>query len=1212
MKGKFIVLNKRNGGCPICQGTDGDCRQSDDDRNPLYLCRPSRGEIPGFNFIGETNDGVWGKYFFSNREQWLAENQWKWDAKVISQTLPKSEVKSESKSESKSETKSETKSESKLSASDRNELYLDIFSQLSLNDKDKADLIRRGLSEQDIKDGYFRSISQSTRLDKNYPNLPGLNGNKFTTAGDGYLVPIRDISGLFVSFQVRLYTSEGKYRWAKDCHTLEYSELPLQHCINNHDKWVYLTEGTLKPFIGAKRLNTNTIGASGGQFASSPETFTDSVNQLKDKSFCLTPDAGSKANAMVLNQYRKANRLLASFGQTLWVLDYGQGFDKNMPDFDELESIPKNARYIKYPDWDVLAFLDLPDWDDLNSEDPENWKIKSAIRAYLEWKNCKKFTPDIIIDADKCPLGRFEHYKDKSKSVGFPGRGEILALKLHTGQGKTTRINKELCTKYSGSEALLLNHRNSLGDQFVKDVDIFIDKNGGKNGDRFYMLNNINNTHYPRLVLCADSLIKFKDDLSIFDDKIIILDEFESLLRHITGGGTLKGRQKEIMALIEEVFKRAYCVIIADANLTDRSCDFIQKLTGFKLTKVGNKRLPQRPKVYFYDETKGNPKYLIGKAYQEVFPWIMTDSSVDSKSICRDGLKKGKTYLEINADSINDDENPERKKWIRAFLENPNIVDSPDFPYDGIVSSPTIESGISSTSLRFTGVYMFIKHLESLVSSQMIMRSRNIDCPRYISIKDYVQVSDGELRSPFERNLAKNHIEGLKMAMDLYLEGSVDADQYKEILNQIVENQVNDEWVKLSHYHKAITNYERQNLKACALETLQEHGFEIEVITEDELLVEDKSLTYPKSKKEVKIEECEKIFNSDEITPEKYEMLSKRADLTPKEKASMEKHRIINILPGIESDEMWSSGFIYYLKEENPKVLKQAELRVLLGIPELAKIRSEKTWDKIIGGNKFLGNFKDNYLLVKKLNEKNVMGLLTSLSEDQENCYSNDTPALKEFYKNWSKQDTIATKIEKGISPVGLIKRLANRLGFTPKNEGKDHLDQRAYSLADDFLDEKEAKIMTIIEINLCQELSKKQSENASQQSEVRNRSNPYREGDTERTNDLDNIYIPGNINCPVDIQENLEDSGIINQVRNGQENLKEFIKDSLNDFLQDQRCDRLMGKKIKQGIDLLSDAISYCYNRADEIALELIETIARELALANELIGLVPADIAC
>jgi len=450
---------------------------------------------------------------------------------------------------------------------------------------------------------------------------------------------------------------------------------------------------------------------------------------------------------------------------------------------------------------------------------------------------------------------------------------------------------------------------------------------------------------------------------------------------------------------------------------------------------------------------------------------------------------------------------------------------------------------------------MFITHLESLVSSQMIMRVRNTDCPRHISVKDYLSLPSNELRSPFEDTLAKNHTEYLQMAMNLYLEGSVDADQYKDILNQIIESQVNNEWTKLVYYHKSITNYEQQNLKACALERLQEHGFEIEVITEEaqteEEILSNKSLTYPKAKKEVKVEECEKIFKAGEITPERYEMLNKKVDLTPKEKASMERYKITTTLPGIEKDKMWSAGFIYYLKESNPRVLKQAELRVLLSIDKLAKIRSEKVWDKIVGGNKFLGNFKDNHLLVKKLKEKGVMDLLVGLSEDLENCYSNDTQALITFYEEWGTKDAIATGIPKGASPVGLVRKLASRLGFTPKDEGRDHTGQRCFTLKDDFIEEREAKIMVIIETSLRLELGEKppenQVENELLQKDVENGCNPYQEGEVVFTFDSGRVYTPVEIKC----KENISvfginpkvKVGVKTEVKTGQKTFKEIVE---------------------------------------------------------------------
>jgi hypothetical protein len=128
---------------------------------------------------------------------------------------------------------------------------------------------------------------------------------------------------------------------------------------------------------------------------------------------------------------------------------------------------------------------------------------------------------------------------------------------------------------------------------------------------------------------------------------------------------------------------------------------------------------------------------------------------------------------------------------------------------------------------------------------------------------------------------------------------------------------------------------------------------------------------------------------------------------------------------------------------------------------------------------------------------------------------------------------------------------------------------------------------------------------------------------DSKPDNSISTIYIQDNKLSGLDgipymdhadstTEKTFETKSDTKRHEDGQENLEEFVKDVLNDYLQDQRCDRQLGKKIKQGMELLSDAVDYCYNRTDETTLEVIKTLARELALANELIGLLPADIAC
>ena len=80
-----------------------------------------------------------------------------------------------------------------------------------------------------------------------------------------------------------------------------------------------------------------TIGAAGGQFASSPETLKQTLAQLGIKTIEFYPDAGAVQNTKVLRQYRATFKLLKSWGYSVRVAWWGQDDKRVHRDIDELE-----------------------------------------------------------------------------------------------------------------------------------------------------------------------------------------------------------------------------------------------------------------------------------------------------------------------------------------------------------------------------------------------------------------------------------------------------------------------------------------------------------------------------------------------------------------------------------------------------------------------------------------------------------------------------------------------------------------------------------------------------------------------------------------------------------------------------------------------------------------------------------------------------------
>ncbi len=106
---------------------------------------------------------------------------------------------------------------------------------------------------------------------------------------------------------------------------------------------IALAEGTgAKPFLVSQRLNLLTIGAAGGQWASSPELFRQILNkaalEVKGKSIKILPDAGDILNPSVMNRWQRVISRLEDWGWSVAIGWWGQT-DKSHLDVDELGNL---------------------------------------------------------------------------------------------------------------------------------------------------------------------------------------------------------------------------------------------------------------------------------------------------------------------------------------------------------------------------------------------------------------------------------------------------------------------------------------------------------------------------------------------------------------------------------------------------------------------------------------------------------------------------------------------------------------------------------------------------------------------------------------------------------------------------------------------------------------------------------------------------------
>jgi hypothetical protein len=227
-----------------------------------------------------------------------------------------------------------------LSEAERDRNIRKLLSQLGLEQRHRQDLQRRGLSDEQIKAGQFRSVGSWQRLEQEISHrLAGVNitGRGMTNPQPGYLCPAWNPRGQIVGWQLRLDNAEdgGKYRWPTSASKkrpdgptahLCNGELPISYCSPTgiaQTEGIGLVEGILKPYITAQLRSQIILGSAGGNFASSPQTlktYLDEVlAQTGTKQIILYPDAGAVSNSNVMRQYRRTYALLKKWGHELRV-----------------------------------------------------------------------------------------------------------------------------------------------------------------------------------------------------------------------------------------------------------------------------------------------------------------------------------------------------------------------------------------------------------------------------------------------------------------------------------------------------------------------------------------------------------------------------------------------------------------------------------------------------------------------------------------------------------------------------------------------------------------------------------------------------------------------------------------------------------------------------------------------------------------------------
>ncbi|WP_406676420.1 DUF3854 domain-containing protein [Neomoorella carbonis] len=219
----------------------------------------------------------------------------------------------------------------------RDRVYRHFLRLLELYPRHKEELLRRGLSEEDITRNGYKSIPEHVnpwilckkliRSGLNLAGIPGFYRAKSKYGGSywtfnsspGYFIPIRDAQGRIQALQRRMDDiRNGKYmlfsghsdQGGCSCGTPAHVARPLEV----KDGRVWITEGQLKADIAAAYLGAVVIGAQGG---TSWKPVVPVVLELGAKEVVIAYDRDQETNKEVARGKRMLAAELKKLGITV-------------------------------------------------------------------------------------------------------------------------------------------------------------------------------------------------------------------------------------------------------------------------------------------------------------------------------------------------------------------------------------------------------------------------------------------------------------------------------------------------------------------------------------------------------------------------------------------------------------------------------------------------------------------------------------------------------------------------------------------------------------------------------------------------------------------------------------------------------------------------------------------------------------------------------
>ncbi|MBA2750337.1 MAG: DUF3854 domain-containing protein, partial [Tatlockia sp.] len=479
-------------------------------------------------------------------------------------------------------------------------------------------------------------------------------------------------------------------------------------------------------------------------------------------------------------------------------------------------------------------------------------------------------------------------------SIDVPNNAKLVAIKAPKGSGKTEAI-AQLCQEayQNGQAAIVLTYRQQLGKELAR---------------RFKLpyKTEVHQTPEGKLYgfsLCVDSAhsrseVGFRGDS--WGDALVIVDECESIVWHTLNSSTCTKNRLSILKELETLFTEALSnnslgrVILADADLTDLSIDFVKGIAGeddlqpylvlseYK-NETGTEVFSYQSSAALYlklkQELKSGGKHFVLTAGQK------TGSKWGTQNLQKDLQKQfpEKKILVIDRDTVADPNHPGY-----GCIDNLNEV---LLQYDLVICSPVIESGVSIDLYnRFAAVWSFSPGVVPTNNvRQSLFRLRDFKVPRHI------YMSERGLPTSFIGNgavsitaLRAGEFKKAQANFNCLLNAGITVDESGSVESNAIALEI---WLKMACRHNAGCHQYRKTILA----DLQAEGCRIIEVDSDLNKEDEKALSeaMSESRDELTLKEAQQVVLAEAPASQiEYEALKKKKSKTLEERHSEANYEI--------------------------------------------------------------------------------------------------------------------------------------------------------------------------------------------------------------------------------------------------------------------------------------------------------------------------------